>query len=123
MNDYQKKLCDKMDVYVHGVYKVTKIFPKEETFGVTSQFRRSSLSVVLNYIEGYARGRLKSRLHFLEISFASLQESKYLLKFSFEEKYLLEDNYQKLKSYSEEISAMLWKEIENISNHLKNFSN
>ncbi|MBI4653213.1 four helix bundle protein [Candidatus Kuenenbacteria bacterium] len=37
------------------VYKITKKFPKDELYGVTSQIRRSSLSIILNYIEGYAR--------------------------------------------------------------------
>lgn len=39
-----------MDEYVHLVYKLTKKFPKDELFGVTSQLRRSALSVILNYI-------------------------------------------------------------------------
>ncbi len=43
-----------MDEYVHFIYKITKTFPKEELYGATSQLRRSSLSVILNYIEGYA---------------------------------------------------------------------
>ena len=45
----------KMDEYVHLVYKITRSFPREELYGSTSQLRRAALSVVLNYIEGYAR--------------------------------------------------------------------
>ncbi|HDZ85544.1 MAG TPA: four helix bundle protein, partial [Candidatus Moranbacteria bacterium] len=44
-----------MDEYAHFIYKITKAFPREEVYGVTSQLRRSGLSVILNYIEGFAR--------------------------------------------------------------------
>lgn len=56
---YHEKLKRIMDEYAHLVYKVTKNFPKEELFGITSQLRRSVLSVILNYIEGYARVKIK----------------------------------------------------------------
>jgi len=59
METYHEKLKLKMDRYAHFVYAITKKFPKEELFGITSQLRRSSLSVILNYIEGYARRRGK----------------------------------------------------------------
>ena len=48
-----------MDEFVHFVYNITRKFPKEELYGITSQLRRASLSVILNYIEGYARGKEK----------------------------------------------------------------
>jgi len=48
-------LKKKMDEFVHLVYCITKDFPKSELFGATSQLRRAALSVILNYIEGYAR--------------------------------------------------------------------
>jgi len=85
-----------MDQYVHLIYKLTRNFPKEELYGVTSQLRRSSLSIILNYIEGYARGKDKIHKNFFEISYRSLKESKYLLYFSLVEGYLSQTNYKKL---------------------------
>ena len=105
---YHEKLKKKMDVYVHFVYAATREFPKEELYGVTSQLRRSSLSVILNYIEGYARLRNKVHKNFLEISYGSLKESKYLLHFSLVEKYISKDDYTKANTLAEEIGAMLW---------------
>ena len=103
-----------MDKYVHLVYKATKKFPKEEIYGVTSQLRRSTLSVILNYIEGYARMKTKAHKNFLEISYASLKESKYLLHFSLVENYLSETDYNQIIKMAEDIGAMLWGIIRNI---------
>jgi four helix bundle protein len=97
-----------MDEYVHLVYSLTRSFPKEELYGVVSQLRRSALSVVLNYIEGYARIKGKVYKNFLEISYGSLKESKYLLQFSFKEEYLTKVDYEKSSQLSEDIGAMLW---------------
>jgi four helix bundle protein len=97
-----------MDEYVKLVYNVTKSFPREEMYGITSQFRRASLSIILNYIEGYARGREKVHKNFLEISYGSLKESQYILFFSYREKYLLEKDYKILEKLAEEIGAMLY---------------
>lgn len=44
-----------MHEYVKYIYRVTRNFPREELFGVTSQLRRAAMSVVLILIEGYAR--------------------------------------------------------------------
>ena len=115
MNNFQEILKGKMDEYVHFIYRITKSFPKEELYGVVSQIRRASLSIILNYIEGYARRKSLVRLNFLEISYGSFKESKYLLYFSFVEKYLSKDDYAKGTKLAEEIGAMLWKEITNLS--------
>lgn len=105
---FHKQLKTKMDEYVHLIFAATKQFPKEELFGVTSQFRRAALSVILNYIEGYARCRNKVHINFLEISYGSLQESKYLLDFSLKEGYLAQDIYIKAEKLADDIGAMLW---------------
>lgn len=109
-----------MDEYVHFVYKVTKAFPKDEQFGATSQFRRSALSVVLNYIEGYARRKPAVQLNFFEISYGSLKESEYLLNFSLKENYLNEEHFKKGALLADSIGAMLWSEITALQRSIPN---
>ena len=108
LETYHEKLKRQMDEYVHLVYALSKKFPKEELYGVTSQLRRASLSVILNYIEGYARIKDKVHKNFLEISYGSLKESKYLLHFAFTEKFLSKTGYEEVIRLAEEIGAMLW---------------
>ncbi len=105
---FHEQLKKKMDDYVHAIYRLTRKFPREEQYGATSQLRRAALSVILNYIEGYARGRNKVHKNFLEISYGSLQESKYLIDFSCKEQYLTQLESEKLIQLAEEIGAMLW---------------
>lgn len=114
MNEFQEQLKKKMDDYVHLVYRITKIFPKEELFGSTLQFRRSALSVILNYIEGFARQRKAVKLNFWETSYGSLKESKYLLQFSLKEGYLKKEEYEKGIKMADEIGAMIWRLMQSL---------
>lgn len=56
------------------VYLLTKTFPKEELYGITSQIRRSAVSVPSNIAEGAARSSDKEFIQFLYISLGSLTE-------------------------------------------------
>lgn len=55
-------------------YIVTRGFPREEMFGLTSQIRRSAVSVSANIAEGYGRENTRSFIQFLRISQGSLKE-------------------------------------------------
>jgi len=121
MNEYQKKLKKLMDEYVHFIYKMTKEFPNDERYGATSQIRRAAMSVILNYIEGYARRRIAVRYNLLETSYGSLRESRYLLHFSFVEKYIDEKSYKHGTKLADEVGAMLWTEISNIEQKIIKF--
>ncbi len=109
--NYFEVLKKKMDVYVHLVYKISKTFPKDELYGATSQLRRATLSIILNYIEGYARKRPAVKLNFWETSYGSLKESKYLIHFSYVEKYIEYSEYSGAIKIADEIGAMLWKAL------------
>lgn len=111
---FHDKLKSKINDFVHFVYKVSNGFPKEEVFGSKSQLRRASLSIALNYIEGYARIKSLVYINFLEIAYGSLKETDYLLDFSFEEGWVTKNDYEKSKIMSKEIGAMLWSTIKGI---------
>ena len=102
--------------YAKNVYRYTKNFPKDELYGITSQLRRSALSVTLNFIEGYARFKPGYKLQFYENSYGSLKESKFLIFFSYNEKYLTKEDYEKSIELAEEIGKMLWSEIKSVNN-------
>ena len=55
-------------------YKLTNLFPKSELYGLTSQIRRSSVSVASNIAEGYGRRSNQEYIHFLHIALGSLRE-------------------------------------------------
>lgn len=119
IDSYKEKLKKKMDEYAHFVYRVTRYFPKEELYGSVSQWRRSALSVILNYIEGYARRRPATQLNFFEISYGSFRESKYILHFSKTEDFLETEDYNLGVEITEEIGAMLWTEITNLEKSIR----
>jgi four helix bundle protein len=105
---FHQELKEKIDAYCHLAYKISRNFPREELYGITSQFRRAVISVALNYIEGYARMRSKVHKNFIEISYGSLKESLYLVEFCFKESFMTEAEYLEIKTLGEEISRMLW---------------
>lgn len=108
--NYHEELKLYMHRYVRFIYRITKKFPKDELYGMTSQIRRSSLSIILNYIEGFARRKgenCKVYNNFLEIAYGSLKESKYLLFFSREENYITNEEYEEGFIMNDKIGKML----------------
>lgn len=78
MRDHKKLrafvLADEIAVLT---YKITKDFPKEEVYGLSSQMRRAAVSIPSNIVEGCARESQVEYLRFLEIAFGSLRELQY----------------------------------------------
>ena len=64
------------------IYRVTVGFPREESYGLTSQMRRAAVSVPSNIVEGCARDSKADYLRFLHIAFGSLRELHYQLSLS-----------------------------------------
>ena len=61
--------------YADFVYKITKDFPADERFGLTSQLRRSAVSISANIAEGSSRSSRADMSRFIEIAYGSLLES------------------------------------------------
>lgn len=117
--NYKEILKKRMDEYVRFVYRVTKSFPKEELYGSVSQWRRSTLSIALNYIEGYARKKSLVQLNFYENAYGSFKESKYLLYFAHGQAFLSDEEYREGLAVAEEIGAMLWTEMHQLEISIK----
>lgn len=78
MRDHTKlKAFELADEIVLSIYQITKTFPKEEIYGITSQMRRAAVSIPSNIVEGCARESQAEYLRFLEIAFGSLKELDY----------------------------------------------
>ena len=108
------KLSDEL---AFKVYKATRNFPKEETYGLTSQVRRASLSIPTNIVEGYSRKGDKELARFINISLGSLAETKYLLYFSNRLGYFEKDAYKELKKGYDTLGKLLWKFYEKVKNN------
>lgn len=78
MRDHTKlRAFELADELALMIYRMTRAFPKEEIFGLTSQMRRAAVSVPSNIVEGCTRTSQAEYLRFLEMAFGSLRELRY----------------------------------------------
>ncbi len=89
------------------VYKVSKVFPKEEIYGLTSQIRRCAVSVPSNIAEGSERNSTRDYLRFINMAHASLAELETQLYIAQRLDYVTGENYQQLQVSAAEIGRML----------------
>lgn len=101
------KVYHEAHLFVIEIYKLTKNFPKHELFGLVSQIRRASISVVANIVEGNSRNHKKEFIQFLYLSNGSLEEVKYYLILARDLNYLDDSQYKYLQGKAENISKMI----------------
>lgn len=95
------------DELAFSVYKVTKQFPKEEIWGLTSQIRRAAISVPANIVEGAARNHKKEYLQFLYTALGSLSELGYYIDFAIRIGYIHATESKNLMDLHERTSKTL----------------
>ena len=89
------------------VYKLTKSFPDDERFGLTSQLRRSVSSIPANLAEGCGRGSDQDFARFVQIAMGSAAEVEYHLLLAKDLDYIGADDFTKLTSTIQEVKRML----------------
>jgi four helix bundle protein len=89
MRDHRKlrafELADNLAV---SVYRFTRVFPRDEQFGLTSQMRRAAVSIASNIVEGAGRESLAEYLRFLDMAYASAKELEYQVSLALRLEYL-----------------------------------
>jgi four helix bundle protein len=68
--------------FVLDVYELTKQFPRDEIYGLISQFRRAAVSIAANIAEGYKKNGIKDKIKFYNISQGSIEECRYYILLS-----------------------------------------
>jgi len=91
--------------FVLTVYKITRSScPREENFGLTSQFRRAAVSIAANIADGFRKQSKADKARILNISEGSLEECRYYIIFAKDLEYMNDDTLWEL---TEEIGRML----------------
>ncbi|KKP46107.1 MAG: 23S ribosomal protein [Candidatus Woesebacteria bacterium GW2011_GWA1_33_30] len=89
------------------IYKITKSFPKEEVFGITSQIRRASVSIESNIAEGFSRFHFKDRLNFYYQSRGSASEVQTQLLIVKDLKYISAEDFKKAFDLAQKVLIIL----------------
>ncbi|MDD3458572.1 MAG: four helix bundle protein [Weeksellaceae bacterium] len=93
---------------VIDTYKLVKSFPQDETYALTNQIKRASVSIPSNITEGYGRNKKKSFNHFINISRGSLYELETQLLLSKELEFIADDeSYNEILNLINEESKMI----------------
>ena len=89
------------------IYKVTKVFPREEICGLTSQIRRAAVSVPSNIAEGYGRKTLSEYIQALYIAYGSNCELETQILLSDDLDYINVETSNKLQNSVGDVERML----------------
>ncbi|MEX0655192.1 MAG: four helix bundle protein [Phycisphaeraceae bacterium] len=106
--DYTKiKVWDKAHRLVLDVYAVTRGFPHDERYGLTSQVRRAAVSIPCNIAEGCGRGSPAELGRFMDIAQGSNSELSYQLLLAHELEYVDRETFNRLDRAAHEVARML----------------
>lgn len=118
MSNFRNLLIwQKSMVLVTKIYTVTNNFPKEEVFGLTSQIKRSAISIPSNIAEGLGRESSKELLRFLKISIGSLFELQTQLEIAKNIIYLDKETFNNLYEDTRELERMIVSFTKKIKNN------
>lgn len=108
MRDYKNiKAYQYANKLTLGIYRISKFFPKDELYGLTSQVRRAAVSIVANIAEGASRQHKKDYLNFLFNARGSIAELECLLDLVHQLGYFDPINFEKINQLRTETAKTL----------------
>lgn len=108
MRNYKNIKADQLaNALVLAIYEITKKFPREELYGLTSQLRRAAVSIPTNIAEGASRQYEKDYVHFLYIARGSSAEVEYLTGLAYQLGYMREQDCHRLCEAVGEVAKTL----------------
>jgi len=106
-NFYDLDAWKKAHEFVLEIYKITKKFPKEQLYGITSQLRRAACSITANIAEGFSRYHYNDKVRFYHNARGSVSETQNFLFLAKDLSYLPVEKFRYLFDLSEEISKLI----------------
>ena len=103
-------------ILVTDVYKLSKLFPDNEYYGLMPQMRRCAVSIPSNIAEGYGRNSTSDYVRFLHVASGSLYELQTQAEITLNLRYLKKSDFDKLYESSREIERMLSSLIRKLEN-------
>ena len=98
---------EKASEVVRRVYYVTRSFPKDEVFALSSQMRRAAVSITSNIAEGMTRYSIKDKVHFLEIAYGSLMEVMSQMEVAEDQKYITTAEFQNFEVLVADVARLI----------------
>ena len=92
---------------VKEIYQLTKTYPKDEMFGLTSQTKRAAVSIPCNIAEGLGRKHKNDTIQFLHVSRGSAYEVETLISIAVMTSIIDQDNYDRINLMLENIIRIL----------------
>ena len=109
--------------FANNVYKLTKEFPQEELYSLTSQMRRAAVSVMSNIAEGFDRRTTKEFISFLVIARASISEVQNDLYLSLDLNYINNEDFKTYYNHAQKIGKLINGLITYLKSQTKSYTN
>jgi four helix bundle protein len=120
-NFYELDAWKKAHEFILKIYNMTKKFPKEELYGITSQFRRAASSITANIAEGFSRYHYNDKIRFYHNARGSLSEIQSFLFLAKDLFFLKEEAFRALFDLSEEVNKLINGLIRSIESQKQNY--
>jgi four helix bundle protein len=116
MRDFRKlTVWERAHHFTLQVYRITKVFPSDEHYGLRTQLRRASASIPTNIAEGCGRGGERELARFMRIAAGSASEVEYQLLLACDLNYIHDETHKQLNQQVNEIKKMLNRFIQQLA--------